>query len=568
MAHGVRAPRIDLFPSLAGYQRAWLSGDVIAGLTVWAVLVPEALAYATVAGVSPIVGLYAAPGALVFYAAFGSSRHLIVGPMSATAALSAATVADLAGPGDDAFLMLTTSLALTVGLIGVIAAMLRLGFVANFVSEPVLKGFIIGLALTIMAGQLPSLLGLEKDEGNFFEQIWAVLTHLDDASGWTTVVGLVSLGLLLGLRRMAPRVPGSLVATAFGIGAIVIFNLDSEGVAIVGEIDGGLPDVGVPEGLAGSDMLNLSAGAVGVLLVGFAEGLGAAKSYAARNGYEIDADDELLGLGAANIASGLTGGMVVNGSLSKTAVNAGAGARTQVSGLVVAGLTIVTFLFLTGLFEELPEATLAAIVIGALIELVDVPGLKRLYGIHSTALGPVLGAAARADFIAALAALFGVLLFDTLPGLFIGIATSMILLLYRAYRPRMAILGRVRGTEQFADLSRHPENRPVPGLVVIRVESGLFFANAEAVRQRVEKLAGRNGVQAVLIDAESIPFVDMTAAEMLIRLGESLQRGGKRLMLANEIGQVRDLISTTAPDEPLETYRTVAEAVARFRAQA
>ena len=370
MAHALRLPHISVFPSLVGYQRSWLSGDVVAGLTVWAVLVPEALAYATVAGVSPIVGLYAAPGALLAYAAFGSSRHLVVGPMSATAALSAAVVADLVAPGDEAFLMLTMSLALTVGLLGIIAAVFRFGFVANFVSEPVMKGFIIGLALTIISGQLASLLGLEKGEGNFFEKTWAVVKDLGEINGWTAAVGFASLAIVMGVRRYLPRVPGSLVAVVFGILAIVVFNLDSEGVAIVGAIDGGLPDAGIPEGLSGSDLLDLAPGALGVLLVGFAEGLGAAKNYAARNGYQIDPDKELLGLGAANIASGLTGGMVVNGSLSKTAVNGGAGARTQLSGLIVAVMTVFTFLFLTGLFEELPEATLAAIVIGALIELV------------------------------------------------------------------------------------------------------------------------------------------------------------------------------------------------------
>jgi SulP family sulfate permease len=555
---------LRLFPSLAAYRREWLSSDLVAGLTVWAVLVPESLAYATIAGVSPVVGLYAAPGALLMYAAFGSSRQLVVGPMAATAALSAATVAQYASPGDDYYLLLTTSLAIVMGAVAVVAGLARLGFVANFISQPVLKGFIIGLALTIIAGQLPALLGLEKSGGNFFEEVWDVAKNLGNRDGWTTTVGVASLGIVLGLRQLAPKVPASLVAAAFGLAVIVFFNLDEEGVAIVGDIDAGLPDLGLPQGVQSSDLLQLAAGAVGVMFIAFAEGLGAAKSYADKEGYEIDVERELLGLGAANLASGLSGGMVVNGSLSKTAVNGGAGAQTQLSGMIVAGLTVLTILFLTGLFEKLPEATLAAIVIAALIELVDVASLLRFYRLRSTTLGRVLGPAARADFLAAMAALLGVLLFDTLPGLFIGIAVSMLLLLYRACRPRIAVLGQVPGEERYADVSLEPENEEVPGLVILRVESGLFFANAETVRQEVERRAGSEDVRAVLIDAEATPFVDVSAAEMLAHLGESLRREDKRLMLAHEIGQVRELVSLTDHDAPVETFGTVTEAVRYF----
>jgi len=244
------------------------------------------------------------------------------------------------------------------------------------------------------------------------------------------------------------------------------------------------------------------------MLVGFAEGLGAAKTYAAREHYEIDTYRELLGLGGANLASGLSSGMVVNGSLSKTAVNGGAGAHSQLSGLIVAALTVVTLLVLTGLFEQLPEATLAAVVIAAVIELVDVGALKRLYRDTTRGVDPV---AARPDFIAAIAAMLGVLVFDTLPGLFIGIATSLLLLLYRASRPNIATLGRVRGSDQYADIARNADNQPPAGVAVLRVEAGIYFANADAVRARVVAAAAEPGVNAVVLDAETIPFVDVTA---------------------------------------------------------
>jgi sulfate permease, SulP family len=365
------------FSWLRAYRGSWLGGDVVAGLTVWAVLVPEALAYATIAGVSPVIGLYAAPAALIFYAAFGSSRHLVVGPMSATAALSASTVAQFAAPGSGAFVLLTATLAITTGAVAVAAGLARLGFLANFISEPVLKGFIVGLALTIIIGQVPSLFGVEKGSGDFFAEAWHVITEVRSTNGPTLAVGALSLALVLGLRRLAPVVPASLVAVIAGVVAVELLNLDRHGVEIVGEVQSGLPEFGLPD--VGSDAYgDLIGPALGVMLVGFAEGLGAAKTYATRHHYEIDANRELLGLGAANLASGLASGMVVNGSLSKTAVNGAAGARSQVSGLVCAVLTVLTLLFLTSLFEQLPEATLAAVVIAAVIELVDVAALAAL----------------------------------------------------------------------------------------------------------------------------------------------------------------------------------------------
>ena len=529
--------RAPVFSSLRGYDRSWLRGDLIAGLTVWAVLIPESLAYASIAGVSPVVGLYAAPGALILYAALGSSRHLVCGPMSATAALSAATVADVIPVGDNRFAAFTAALALTTGIAALLAGILRLGFLASFISEPVIKGFIVGLALTIIIGQVPKLFGIEKAEGDFFEQAWGVLSGLGDTDALTLAVGAASLVVVLGLKRVAPVVPASLVVVLIGIGVVELLDLD---VDIVGPIDGGLPSFGLPEDV---DYGALAAGGVAVMLVGFAEGLGAAKTYAARQHYEIDVNRELLGLGGANLASGLSHGMVVNGSLSKTAVNGSAGAHSQLSGLVVAVLTIVTLLLLTGLFESLPEATLAAVVIAAVIELVDFRALIRLYRDTSRALGRAYGVAARPDFIAATAAMLGVLIFDTLPGLFIGISISLLLLLYRASRPYVATLGEFHGT--YVDITRQPEAERLDGIAIVRVEGGLYFANADAVRARLMR-AGKH-VQTVILDAETIPFVDVTAAEMLDRVADDLRREGVRLVIARDVGLVRDVLDRSPP---------------------
>ena len=534
-----------LFASLRDYRAAWLRGDVVAGLTVWAVLIPESLAYASIAGVSPVVGLYAAVPALLLYPVFGSSRHLVVGPMSATAALSAGVVGGFVSAGSEDFVAYTAGLTIAVGVVAAVAGVLRLGFLASFISEPVLKGFIVGMALVIIMGQLPKLLGVAAGEGDFFEKLWSLVTELPDVHAWTALVGVICLVTVLVLKSVAPLVPGSLVAVVLGILAVVVLDLDDRGVAIVGTIESGLPSVGLPDVAAG-DVALLISGAAGVMLVGFAEGLGAAKTYAQKHGYRIDPNRELVGLGAANLGSGLASGMVVNGSLSKTAVNGSAGARSQVSGYVVALLTIVTLLFLTGLFESLPEPALAAVVIAAVIELVDIPALRRLYRVSTARLESIYGRATRVDFICALGTMLGVLVFDTLPGLVIGIVLSVLLLLYRASRPHIAVLGEAPGSPgQWADLERHPQNRVLSGVVVARVESGLFFANADTVGDRLRELGGADGVRTLVLDATTTPMIDTTAADMLRRCAQELDALGVELFLVGDVGQVRDVLRET-----------------------
>ena len=551
--------KVPVLTSFRGYTPKRVPADLIAGVTVWAVLVPEALAYATIAGVSPVVGLYAAPAALLLYAVFGSSRHLVVGPMAATAALSGAAIADVATDGSA--LALTAGLALVVGVLGIAAGLARLGFLASFISEPVLKGFIIGLALTIIVGQVPKLFGVPGGDGDFFEKAWDVLTRLGDTQWRTLAVGAASLAVVLLLRRFVPRAPAPLIAVVLGIAAVSVFDLDAKGVDIVGHIDAGLPSLGLPD-LSWSDYSGLAGSAVGVLLVGFAEGLGAAKTYAQKAHYEIDPNKELIGLGAANLGTGLSSGMVVNGSLSKTAVNGSAGATSQLSGIFVAALTVLTLLFLTGLFEDLPEATLAAVVIAAVADLVDVDALRRLWRVYSAQLGQIYGPAARADLIAALAAMFGVLIFDTLPGLFIGIAVSVLLLVYRASRPHVAELGRAADGTHWVDVDRHEDATPTPGIVVVRPESGLFYANADNVKAAVlARVDGRT--TAVVVDLADVPTIDVTAIDMLVDLADDLERRHVTLALARDIGQVRDVLAAAgAPQLAAHAHPTVAAAVA------
>lgn len=557
--------RPQLFSSLEGYQLDWLLRDLLAGVSVWTVLVPEAFAYATIAGVPPVVGLYAAPPALLLYGVFGSSKQLVTGPMAATAALSASAVATVAASGSAHFVAGTAALAITIGALALAAGLLRLGFVASFISEPVLKGFIIGLAVTIIVGQIPKLLGVTKAKGDFFQQVWGLLSELGATKLATFAIGLASLALVLLLQRLAPLVPASLVVVFLGIVAVRLLDLSQHGVAIVGHINGGLPSFGLPGGISWGDYGTLAGSAVGIMLVGFVEGLGAAKTYAAREHYDIDANRELIGLGAANVASGLFAGMLVNGSLSKTAVNSSAGARSQVSGLIVASLTIVTLLFLTGLFEDLPEATLAAVVIAALVDLVDFRPLVRLYGLYTSELGRVYGFAARADFIACVAALVGVLALEILPGLFIGIAVSVLLLVYRSSRPNVAVLGLAPGDAYWVDVTRHPEASRVPGILVVRPESGLYYTNADAVKGEILRQVGTS-TQACILDAQSVPAIDITGADMLAQLKGELGSRGIAFVVARDIGQVADmLVSAAHGDEQPELYPTVAAALEAVR---
>jgi anti-anti-sigma factor len=348
-----------------------------------------------------------------------------------------------------------------------------------------------------------------------------------------------------------------------GIEAVRLFHLSAHGVAVVGPIPSGLPVPKAPGGLGVDDYLATAASSVGIVLVGFAESLAAAKNFVAEDQSRVDPNRELVALGAANVGAGFFQGMFVNGSLSKTAVNVATRARSQLSALVAAGLTILTLLLLTGFFADLPEATLAAIVTAALVELVDVGTLIRLFRISTRRQRRAFGLAARPDFIAAMAAMLGVLFFNTLPGLFIGIAVSLLLLVYRTSHPAMAELGRVTGTEaQFADQEGHPEHEGVPGVAIVRVEGQLFFGNAEMVEDTLLERVGQPGTRAVIVDAQSVPYVDITAVDMLVRLAAELEASGVRLLIAQDIAIVRDLFDAAGADRLLDrVYPTIPAAL-------
>jgi SulP family sulfate permease len=539
---------VDRYVPIAGwlrsYDRAWLRPDVIAGLTVWALLVPEAMAYATLAGVPPEAGLYAALPPLMLYAVFGTSRQVSVGPSSAVAVMVAATVGPLAGGDGERYVALAAAMAVLVGLILIVAAIARLGFVSEFMAKPVLTGFIIGLALVIAAGQVDKLFGIHAEGEGFFAIIWDIIINLGDTHLETLLVGSGCLVLLFGLKRFAPRAPAALITVALSIIAVALFDLEGRGVHIVGDIPAGLPPLKIPDiGLA--DFQDLLPGALGLALVAYAESIAPARSFAARDKYEVDANQELLALGASNIGVGLSQGFAVDASLSRSAVNDYAGAKTQVAGLVNAGLIFVTILALTPLFHDLPDAALAAVVISAVAHLVDVKELERLYRLK------------KEDFWLAAICMMGVLVVDVLPGLIIAVTVSLLALVHRASRPLTAVLGRVSDQDTFRDIERHPEGETYPGLVIFRFEAELFFANAGYFRDRIRELMAVTDppAQAVLVDAEAIQYIDTTAVAVLQELQEELADSGVELLMARVHGGVRDMLRRSGLEESLGASR-------------
>ena len=519
------------------YWRSVAKRDTLAALAVWAVLVPQAMAYATLAGVPPVYGLYAALGGLIVYALFGTSRQLNVGPSSSIAVLSAATIAPLAAADGQRFLELSAALALLTGAILVVAGLARLGFIAEFLAKPVLAGYFVGVALVIAVSQLPKLLGVDDESAGFPRRVWNLTHQVDVVHGQTVAVGLGTLTFLLALRAIAPRAPGSLIAVVLGVLVSRLLDLEDRGVAVVGEISSSLPDVGLP-GVGWSEVNRLLAGALGVAILAYAESIAAARTFAAKHAYEVDPNRELVAMGISNIGSGLLKGFPIDASVSRTAVADSAGQRSQLAGLLNAALVLATILLLTRFFADLPQATLAAIVIAAVLPLMRTGELRRLRRLDEI------------DFGLAVVCLVGVLLFGVLGGLGVAVIASLGALVYRSFRPHTAVLGRLRaGGESdedfgFRDVTRHPEGETYPGLVIFRFDQEIFFANARLFRDYVRELRADADppVQAILLDAAAVTHVDTTGLDVLREVHDELADQGIVLMLARMKGPVHDIL--------------------------
>lgn len=514
-------PIVEWLPK---YRKKWFRPDLIAALTVWALLVPEAMAYATLAGLPPEAGLYAAPLALIGYAIFGTSRQLIVGPSSTVAVMSALVVGTLAVSGTEEYIALTAALALVVGVLFLAAGLLRLGFLADFMSKPVLSGLVVGIAITIVVGQLDKLLGYSVPESSgFITESLFLIRDIGQIHWVTLIIGGISLVFLFGMEKLLPKFPAALVLVALGIAVSAFLDLHSYGVHIIGDIPAGLPQLGLPNVTFG-DLLRLIPGALGILLVAFAESVAAARTYAKRHGYEVRASQEMIGLGVANLGSGFSQAFVVDGSLSRTAGADQAGQKTQLASLINAALILVTAAFLTPVFKTLPEAVLGAIVIHAVWHLISFKELRRLYSIR------------KIDFWTGLVALTGVLIFGILGGLLLAVFLSFIALLARASDPDYAILGSIpgEGREVFGNVEVHPTAQTYPGLIIFRFDQFVFFANAPKFRKHVKESIeeAETPVRVVLIDAEDIPEIDSTALDMLIDLNKELEAEGIELWFA------------------------------------
>jgi high affinity sulfate transporter 1 len=536
----------QLVRDLRSYQRAWLPGDIAAAVTVWAIVVPESVAYAGIAGVPPAVGLYVATVPLIVYALVGSSRRVTVGPSATSAAVSAAAVAPLAADAES-FLELTIALTIVVGVVLVIASIAKLGILAEFLSEPVLKGFIVGVAITVAGGQLSKVLGVEAEGEGFIAEMVDLGRNVPDAQGLTILVGVSCLVALVLLERILPKLPSALVVVIAAIAAARLFDLEERGVVLVGEIDAGLPTPGLPD-VSWDDVLNLIPGALGVAIVVFGESMALAKSFGARHDERIDADAELGALGGANAMGGIFGGFAAIGSNSRTAAADAAGQKTQLASLVTGGLLILTMLFLTQLFEDLPEAALGAIIIHAVIGLIKFRPLTQLRE------------RSRVDFWAAVTTLAGVLLFDILVGLAVGVAVSIIGMMRRAVRPRAVELGLERDTGNFWALGTERVER-VDDVVIIRFEAELFFANVSVLRDTVLAAADAQQPSTIVIDAESITHVDTTAAEELDRLLDELERRGIEVRFARLERSVADTLHRCDVELGDRVYNRISDAV-------
>ena len=515
---------------LPSYPRAWLGKDVAAGITSWAVMVPVAMAYAELAGVPAGVGLVTATAALAAYAVLGTGRHVKVTTSSTMAVMSASVVASAADGDPARYLALTAALAIIVGLMLLGAGLLKLGFLSEFLAKPVITGFLVGLAVTIVVGQLPKLFGVPGTEGNVIDQLVGLGQQLSQTSMASLALGTASMILILVARAVNRRIPGPLIAVGLAIVAVSVFDLADEGVAIVGHIETSLPLPSLPR-IDFSDIAFLITGAAGIAFLALAESISAGRAFANRHGYRIDPDQELVAIGGANATSGLFGGFAVDASMSSMATGEAAGNKTQLSSLVMVALLMLTILVLAPLFTNLPQSVLAAIIVTSVIGVVDLPEWKRYIEWRST------------DALLASVAAIGVMATDVLTGLAIAALFSVLILLLRASRPVVAELGRLPGPDgTFVDVGRHDAAEPIDGLLLIRLDTPLYYFNATAVSDAVISRVRRADAapRAVVLDIAATDELDITTSDMLHDLVATLEEIEVALVIVHAKGLVRD----------------------------
>ncbi|HSQ00991.1 MAG TPA: SulP family inorganic anion transporter [Candidatus Dormibacteraeota bacterium] len=544
---------LPLLGWLPSYPRNWLRADLVAGLTTAAVVIPKAMAYATVAGLPVEIGLYTAFVPMAVYAVLGTSRPLSVSTTTTLGILTAANLA-LAVPNGDAGALLAASATLTVlvGAILVVSSLLRLGFIASFISEPVLIGFKAGIGVVIVVDQLPKLLGIHLPGGPFLQKLLALIGHLSETSIATLVLGAAMIAILVALERWLPRISAPLVAVAAGIVASAVLG-QRLAVETVGHIPQGLPSYTPPQ-------LDLVAvlwpGALGIALMSFTETIAAGRAFAARNEPRPDANQELFASGVANAVGGLLGAMPAGGGTSQTAVNRQAGAHTQLAALVTAAATVATLLLLAPVIGLMPQATLAAVVIVYSLGLIQLADFRAILETR------------RMEFTWAVVAFAGVVLLGTLKGILVAIVVSMVALVYQAARPRLYVLGRKRGTDVFRPLSaEHPDDETYPGLLLVQPQGRIFFANAQHIGEQILTLIDAAAPRVVAVDLSAVPDIEYSALKMLTEGEERLRERGIQLWLVALTPEALSMVQRSALGRILGRERlifTLPTAVERY----
>jgi high affinity sulfate transporter 1 len=546
--------------SLSSYRREWLARDVLAGIVLSTLLVPQGMAYAELAGLPPITGLYTSVLCLLGYAVAGPSRILVLGPDSSLGPMIAATILPLAGAdGDPArAIALASMLAIMVGAIMVLAAVARLGFIADLISKPTMIGYMNGLALTILIGQLPKLCGFKVDADSFLGELTGFVKGLahGELVAAAAVVGIAGIALILILQRWLPKLPAVLIMVVLAIAATTVFSLADHGVSLVGVLPKGFPPLTIPH-IRVDDLGPLFAGALGIAVVSLADTISTASAFAARTGQEVDGNGEMIGIGVANLAAGLFQGFPVSTSGSRTAVAERSGAKTQLTGVTGAVVIIVMIVLVPGLFRNLPSPALAAVVITASLSLADIPGTARLWRQR------------KAEFLLSITAFLGVALLGVLPGIAIAVGLSILNVFRRAWWPYDTELGRVDGLAGYHDVHTHPDAQRLPGLVIYRFDGPLFFANATTFRDEIRRMARADPPPRwILIAAEPITDVDTTASDVLEELDAALNEHGISLVFAELKDPVRGKIERyglTRTIDPGHFYPTIESALTAYR---
>jgi sulfate permease, SulP family len=518
---------------IRSYERRWLKGDLIAGMAVAALIVPKNLGYAGIAGVPLQNGLYAAAAGAILYAVFGTSRQISTGPSSGLAAVAASAVAVAGVTGIQDVASFVAMITLVSGVLFLLLAVLKMGWIAQFLSQAVVTGFLFGAAIDVVIGELPKLTGTKVTGSNPLHELWSWLGTLGDASLVTVSVGAVALAVVFGLRVIAPRIPGALVLVVGGLVASWLFDLGTHGVALVGEVPRGLPTLQIPEvQLLRDHASTIALAAVALVLIGFSQTAGDARTFAAKHRYRIDINQESAAQGIANAGAGLFQGMPVSTSLSASSLNDHTGARTGLASLTSGVIVLLTLLVLAPLFSVLPKPVLAALIIEAVVMgMMDVPEMRRLARVK------------RFDFWIAIAAIIATLLVGVLAGVLIGIVLSVIWLISVATRPRMPLLGREPGTQAFRELDEHPGGEVFPGVVVLRLDGGLFFATSDALEDRVREVAlSTPGTTGIVLDCGGMDFIDSQGSAKMREILELTGQADMTLRLTRVKPAVREVL--------------------------